>query len=109
LKLPFGHRGVGLPASTIYLRKPLYQAALKIRMMIMMFKTPSPTRTNPRTCPPLKAVTKPLWTLVQHVKVTLVLVKTAILIPMYPAIMEVTLPVKKEVAVYGKLDGAVAA
>jgi len=84
----------------------LYQAALKIRMMIMMFKTPSPTRTNPRTCPPLKAVTKPLWTLVQHVKVTLVLVKTAILIPMYPAIMEVTLPVKKEVAVYGKLDGA---
>jgi len=75
-------------------------------MMIMMFKTPSPTRTNPRTCPPLKAVTKPLCTLVQHVKVTLVLVKTAILIPMYPAIMEVTLPVKKEVAVYGKLDGA---
>lgn len=37
------------------------------------------------------------------------LVKTAILIPIYPEAMEVKDPVRKETAVYGKLVGALLA
>jgi len=38
----------------------------------------------------------------QQLKVVLELVKTAILIPMYPARIEVAAPMRKAVAVYGK-------
>jgi|APSaa5957512535_1039671.scaffolds.fasta_scaffold37784_3 hypothetical protein len=72
----------------------------------MIFKIPSPTRQNPSTCPPLKAVTNPECTLEQHKNVTLVFVNTAILMPTYPAMMEVIEPVRYERAVYGKLVGA---
>ena len=68
-----------------------------------------PTRTNPSTCPPLKAVINPVWTFSQQPKVVLELVYTAIFIPMKPARIEVPHPTRKAMAVYGALVGLTSA